>query len=89
MCQVCGPTPMVACEKCGAPFYEGSFHECKVFVPFSEWDRQLQLRAQKPYSGESSLLRTIHDATRSIASWPLWMREYAWAEEFKYSLRNC
>jgi hypothetical protein len=88
MCQVYGPTPMVGCSKCGAGYYENSSHTCKVFVPFERWDAELQARAAQDYTGNNRLLATCYRATRNVASWPLWKRQYVWAEEFQHSIKS-
>jgi hypothetical protein len=88
MCQVYGPTPLVACSKCGAGYYENASHTCKIFVAFEEWDAQLQKRASQPYTGDNHLLSIMRAATKSIAAWPLWKRHYVWAEEFQFSVKG-
>jgi hypothetical protein len=88
MCQVHGPTPLVTCCKCGAAYYESSAHSCKVFVPFDQWDAELQARAAKVYAGDNRLLAACRRATRNVASWPLWSRQYVWAEEFQHSIKS-
>lgn len=84
MCQV-NCTAIVGCSDCGAGYYENSAHVCKVFVPFEKWDADLQKRAKAPLE-QNPLYRTMQEATRSVAGWPLWMRQYAHADEFRFSV---
>ena len=88
MCQVYGPTAIVGCEKCGAGYYEGSSHTCKVFKAFEQWDKELQGRAAEEYTGTNSLMRTLHRCTENVAGWPEWKRHAAWSEEYQFSVKE-
>lgn len=86
MCQVHGPSATVACEKCGAGFYEGSAHYCKKFVPYEAWRDKLRSDAEKTCWSTSSLVIAAHKATQRVARWPEWKLRAAWAEEFRHSI---
>lgn len=83
-----GPSCMVACEKCGAGFYEDSFHQCKIFISFAEWDAHLQALAKAERMPRNKFFAVCHQATKTVAGWPEWMRRYAWTDEFRYSVRE-
>lgn len=89
MCQVYGPAIMVACDKCGASVDQDWIHthKCKKFVPFEQWDAELQARAKEPLP-KDPFWRTLKQATRSVASWPKWKRHYVWANEFQHSVKD-
>lgn len=88
MCQV-NATEMMGCEYCGATLYGyNSGHTCKVFVPFKQWNKELQANAKKYKQNPSkiSFWRTLESATITVAGWPSWMRQHAHAEEFRFSV---
>jgi hypothetical protein len=87
MCQVYGPSARVACGKCGAGYYEDSAHICKRYKSFEQWDAELQKDAREPIPrNASSLIRTLHNATRRVARWAKWKRHCAWADEYQFCI---
>jgi hypothetical protein len=88
MCQVYGPAITVGCSKCGDGYYENEPHTCKVFVPFEQWNAELQTRAAEEYTGANRFLITCRRATKNVAKWPEWKRRAVWSEEFRYSVKG-